>query len=200
MNRFDKNAKNWENDPRKLKQTEIIINNIKKYLNSTDIAMDYGTGTGLIAYSIKDLVKKVIAIDNSEGMLKVLNEKIAKNNVRNIKVLNKNLVTDSFKEKKGKFDVIIITMTLHHIKDIRDIFDKFYSLLKESGYLIIADLFTENGSFHKDNTNVAHFGFSKDFLLQEFKNTNFKLIEFKNLFNFDKNAKNYDMFLSVVRK
>jgi len=200
VNRFDKNAKNWENDPRKLKQTEIIINNIKKYLNSTDIAMDYGTGTGLIAYSIKDLVKKVIAIDNSEGMLKVLNEKIAKNNVRNIKVLNKNLVTDSFKEKKGKFDVIIITMTLHHIKDIRDIFDKFYSLLKESGYLIIADLFTENGSFHKDNTNVAHFGFSKDFLLQEFKNTNFKLIEFKNLFNFDKNAKNYDMFLSVVRK
>lgn len=200
MNRFDVAAKNWENDTRKLKQTEIIINNIKKYLNSTDIAMDYGAGTGLVAYSIKDLVKKVTAIDNSKGMLEVLKEKIIKNSVKNIEILNKNLVPEPINEKNEKFDVIIITMTLHHIKDIRDIFNKFYSLLNESGYLIIVDLFTEDGSFHKDNTNVEHFGFSKDFLLQKFENTNFKLIEFKKLFNFDKDGNNYDIFLSVAKK
>jgi len=196
-NRFDTAAQNWEKDPRKLKQTEIIIKNIKKYLNKTDIAMDYGTGTGLIAYSIKDLVKKITAIDNSEGMLEILKKKISENNVKNIEVLNKNLVTDEINQK---FDVIIITMTLHHIEDIDDILYKFYNLLNESGYLIIVDLFTEDGSFHKDNSNVSHFGFSREFLLQKLKNTDFHITEFKKLFNFDKNGNNYDMFLSIAEK
>jgi len=197
MNNFDKVAKNWESDPRKLKQTSIITNNIKKYLNKNDIIIDYGTGTSLIAYSIKDFVKEIIAIDNSAGMLEVLKIKITKNNVKNIKVLNTNLVTDNFNQKVNS---IIITMTLHHIEDIKDIFSKFYNLLEDNGYLIIVDLLKEDGSFHKDNTGVKHFGFQKNFLIQEFKKADFKLIEFKDLFQFNKADKKYDMFLAIVKK
>jgi ubiquinone/menaquinone biosynthesis C-methylase UbiE len=197
MSHFDISAKNWENDPRKLEQTEIIKNNIKKYLNETDTVIDYGTGTGLIAYSIKDFVKEVIGIDNSVGMLDVLKEKITNNNVSNIKALNVNLVTDKFNQKVNS---IVTTMTLHHIENIKDIFSKFSNILEDNGYLIIADLRKEDGTFHSNNQGVKHFGFDEDFLKKMFVRTKFKLIEFKNLYKFEKDGKEYDMFLSVVQK
>lgn len=61
-----------------------------------------------------------------------------------------------------KFGGIISSMTVHHIKDTLELFKKFHSMLESGGTIAIADLETEDGTFHKDDTGVFHFGFDKD--------------------------------------
>ena len=43
-------------------------------------------------------------------------------------------------------------MTLHHIPDTNGILNKFHALLEPNGYLLVADLEKEDGSFHTDGT------------------------------------------------
>ena len=61
-----------------------------------------------------------------------------------------------------QFDGIISSMTMHHIEDIESMFRKFHSMLKEGGFIAIADLDLEDGTFHTDNTGAFHLGFDRD--------------------------------------
>ena len=54
-------------------------------------------------------------------------------------------------------------MVLHHVTDIENIIRKFHNLLNPDGHLAIADLYTEDGSFHgKEFT--GHKGFDTGFV------------------------------------
>ena len=58
-----------------------------------------------------------------------------------------------------RFAGIVSSMTMHHIADIPAMFARFRSLLLPDGFLAIADLETEDGSFHDEDTGVFHKGF-----------------------------------------
>ena len=49
-------------------------------------------------------------------------------------------------------------MVLHHVGDIDTIIKKFHDLLNPGGYLAIADLYSEDGSFHGEGFH-GHRGF-----------------------------------------
>jgi len=49
-------------------------------------------------------------------------------------------------------------MVFHHFSDLDGIIQKLVNHLNPGGYLFIADLMTEDGSFHKDAV-VPHHGF-----------------------------------------
>ena len=75
---FDKEARNWDQDPEKVNRarafTEEIIRFIKPEKNMT--AMEFGCGTGLFSEQLKDHFQKISLLDTSEGMIEVLKEKI----------------------------------------------------------------------------------------------------------------------------
>ena len=75
--------------------------------------------------------------------------------------MNFNLETDEYKGRK--FDLIFTQMVLHHVTDIERIINKFHQLLNPNGYLAIADLYEEDGSFHGDGF-TGHKGFNIDSL------------------------------------
>ncbi len=52
-------------------------------------------------------------------------------------------------------------MALHHVREPSVLIKRLYDLLVPEGYLAIADLDKENGSFHKDSTGVFHSGFER---------------------------------------
>jgi 2-polyprenyl-3-methyl-5-hydroxy-6-metoxy-1,4-benzoquinol methylase len=60
-----------------------------------------------------------------------------------------------------QFDGIISSMTLHHIADIPALFRRFHLMLKPGGFIALADLDSEDGSFHTEDTGVCHFGFDR---------------------------------------
>ena len=69
-------------------------------------------------------------------------------------------------------------MTLHHVCNIDSILGKFYSLLSKGGYLAIADLYKEDGSFHGEGFNGRN-GFDVEELSAKLKKHGFREIAHK---------------------
>jgi SAM-dependent methyltransferase len=62
----------------------------------------------------------------------------------------------------GEYDLVLTSMALHHMADTGRIIRTFHTMLRPGGYLALADLDKEDGSFHDDNTGVMHLGFSRE--------------------------------------
>lgn len=130
--------------------------------------MEFGAGTGLLSFYLKDRFSEITLMDNSREMLNMAEQKMKTGDHSKFKTLFFNLEIEEYSGEQ--FDIIYSQMVLHHIKDINTIFQKFYHLLNPGGILAIADLYQEDGSFHDGNMDV-HKGFNpeklKAILLQE---------------------------------
>lgn len=207
MKHFDQQAKEWDNDPKKTERAIIIAKEMTDFImpNKTMNAFEFGCGTGLLSYQLKDSFKTITLADTSEGMIKVLQEKIADENINNFKPLLADLLEDGFAVKENEFDVIYTLMTLHHILEVDKILAIFNAMLKTGGYLCIADLVQEDGSFH---TNVpgfdGHNGFDREKLSAVLFNHGFKVsyneIPLEIEKEFDKKVSKYPVFLMICKK
>jgi len=72
-------------------------------------------------------------------------------------------------------------MVLHHVSDIENIISKFHRMLSPGGYLAIADLFTEDGSFHGEGFE-GHNGFDPANLAEILQKKQFNNISYKECF------------------
>lgn len=119
--------------------------------------MDFGSGTGLLLERIAPYVRKITAVDMSPAM----NEQLIRKKPAlacDIELLELDLESSTVEDR---FDGIMSSMTLHHVKDIASIFRTFYGLLNDGGFIALADLDTEDGSFHTEDTGVHHHGFDR---------------------------------------
>jgi len=188
MSRFDIEALTWDDLPRRVELAKAVVKNIIPYLNNSLKILDFGCGTGLVGLNTAPFVREIIGIDTSKEMVKKFNEKAYKLNL-NAKAYQKDIF-----EIEEKFDAVISSMTLHHIKDIKKLSKK---LFKITDICFIADLEKEDGSFHtRGNGDVYHFGFSKEELKNYFNDWN---IEYKTIHNIKK-YKNFPVFLIKLYK
>lgn len=200
MSRFNRVAKDWDKSDRRqataFSVSQAILNrfNLNKNMN----ILDFGAGTGLLTRHICPFVGSLLALDTSSGMLKEL-EKNSKNWQNcNIKIEHNDILEFN---SNTKFDAIISSMTMHHIKEIDKLFKKFSSLLKSNGFIAIADLMPEDGTFHTHgNDGVFHFGFSKEFLDKVTKDNGFKNISYEKVCTIQKPQNDYDIFLLTAIK
>ncbi len=174
---FNKEAASWDENPVRVKLVQNVANAISNQvaLNPEMDAMDFGCGTGLLTLQIQPFVHSITGIDNSQGMLEILNSKITKLNLKNVTSLFIDL--DKGDTLTGQYDLVISNMTLHHIKDIDSLLKQFYNIIKPGGHLCLSDLDPDGGKFHNDNTGVFHFGFSREELKNIFINAGFKNVK-----------------------
>ena len=106
--------------------------------------------------------------------------------------------------KETTFDLIFNQMVLHHINDTENIISKFYNMLNPGGFLAIADLFPEDGSFHgKDFT--GHKGFDPEELSKLLIKAGFTNISYRKCFVIEKKisdseTKHFDLFLILSQR
>ena len=195
MSRFNQKAQQW--DSSSIRQSiaqnayNAIISNID--LDKEDSVLDFGAGTGLLSKKIALHVRELLAVDSSDKMLQKLDEL----HIKNIQTLHQDI--SKFQTDK-RFNGIVSSMTMHHIKDLDILFDKLYQLLDENGYIAIVDLMSEDGSFHMDNEGVHHFGFSEKDLTKLAKKHNFKDIKYTKIYTVTKENGQYDIFLLSAKK
>jgi len=162
---FDKEAAAWDENPGRVKLANDVADAIIREAQPTSAmdALDYGCGTGLVTLRLQPLVRTIVGADSSSGMLGMLQSKTAKQQLTNVET---RLV--DFEHggtiAAGKFHLIVSSMTLHHVQDTALLFKQWYELLLPGGVLAVADLDTEDGSFHGDNTGVRHLGFDRQYL------------------------------------
>ena len=91
-------------------------------------------------------------------------------------------------------------MAFHHIQDINTMFAKFYLMLNHKGFIAIADIDEEDGSFHKEDTGVHHLGFDRDVIANAAKQAGFKEVEVKDASMVYKPQGEYPVFLLTGKK
>ncbi len=174
MNHFDQVAKTWDNNPIVWERSSAIANMMMQKLTFTPekVALEFGAGTGALSFLLKDQFAEITLMDSSVEMVKVMEDKIQKSNVPNLKPVFFDLLSNDF---KGSFDIIYSQMALHHVEDTKLIIEKFYKMLNPSGQIAIADLYKEDGSFHDWKFN-GHLGFDVAELSGIFKEVGFQSI------------------------
>jgi cyclopropane fatty-acyl-phospholipid synthase-like methyltransferase len=158
--------------------------------------MEFGSGTGLLLSNVAPHVAKITAVDISPSMNSML---ISKKNLLECKleILEIDITKQAITEK---FDGIISSMTIHHIEDVAALFRTFYNLLNTNGFIAIADLDTEDGSFHTTDTGVHHFGFNRDEFIAKAKAAGFNNLTIDTVSLIEKPTGNYSVFLLTGRK
>lgn len=204
MTNFDERAKDWDSDPDKVARAHAVADMIRKTvpLSNEMKAFEYGCGTGLLSFSLQSDLGQITLADTSVGMLEVLKEKIRNANVTNMHPILLDLTSDAAPEER--YDLTYSLLTMHHIHDVRDMLVRFRDLLAPQGYLLVADLDREDGSFHTDGTTDVHLGFDRAELQKMVEDTGFGNVKFSTAYEIKKQIgneeKNFPVFLMTAQK
>ncbi|MFZ0282849.1 MAG: class I SAM-dependent methyltransferase [Bacteroidales bacterium] len=204
INEFDIKASEWDKNPMHWDRSVAITDLIKELLplNKQMIALEYGAGTGIASFLLKDYLKEITLMDSSAEMVRVINEKIKTTKVKNLKALNFDLELTEYSERK--FDLIFTQMVLHHVTNIENITEKFYDLLNPGGLIAIADLYPEDGSFH-DEGFTGYTGFDPEILSKQLRRQGFSNTSYRKCFTVNKKISEsktmqFDVFLLTANR
>lgn len=202
---FDAKAATWDEEPRRVQLarevTDAMVREVPLSRHMT--ALDYGCGSGLVTLGLQPRVGRIVGADSSQGMLDVLARKVQVQGIANVSTRLIDLTSQERLE--GAFDLIVSSMTLHHVCDVAALVSAFVHALNPGGWLALADLETEDGSFHDDSAGVCHHGFDPDFmhrLLTESGCQDVRVVSAATVRKSatDGNERLYPVFLAVARK
>ena len=165
---FDKEAATWDGNPGKVKLAHEVARAITGTVKpgpEMDV-LDIGAGTGLVTLALQPHVRTITAADSSQGMLDILDAKIRAEKITNART--RLLDPDRRDLPEGPFDLVVSSMTFHHIRDVGVLLNRLACVLKPSGRIVIADLDPDEGKFHDTPAGVFHDGFDRHEMLAYF--------------------------------
>jgi ubiquinone/menaquinone biosynthesis C-methylase UbiE len=173
---FDEEAATWDKNPGRVKVANDIADAIldEQILTPEMNLLEFGCGTGLLTLRLLPLVRSVTGVDSSEGMLGVLRKKIQDQNLTNLRLQHLDLQKGD--TLGGSYDLVICSMTLHHVKETGLLLDQLFKVTAPCGHLCIADLDPDDGQFHGDNDTVFHHGFDRTDLRRAIEDAGYKEI------------------------
>ncbi len=160
--RFDQVAATWDEDAGRVRLASAVADAIASQvgLAPTMDVLDFGCGTGLLTLALRPQVRSVTGADTSTGMLSVLERKVLEQGLES--VTTQLLRSADGYAISGDYDLVVSSMTLHHVADLAALFARFREHLRPGGRIALADLDREDGTFHSaDVTDVFHLGFER---------------------------------------
>jgi nitrogenase molybdenum-iron protein beta chain len=128
-----------------------FIDKIKR--QNPETILDVGAGTGVFAIPLAKHAKRVIAVEPSTGMLKILKDKALEHNLTNIECINKKWEEVSSDElielNNGKYDLVICSHALYYITELHGSFKKMNDLSKGYVYLLIEAAWDNTDAYAK---------------------------------------------------
>jgi len=170
---FDKEAATWDENPGKVKLAHEVARAIFGTVKpgpEMDV-LDIGAGTGLVTLALQPHVHTITAADSSQGMLDKLDAKIRAQEITNVRTRLVDLDWDD--QPEGQFDLVVSSMTFHHIRDVGILLNRLAGVLRPSGRIAIADLDPDEGKFHDTPAGVFHDGFDRHEMREYFEAAGF---------------------------
>ncbi|MBI5833248.1 MAG: class I SAM-dependent methyltransferase [Armatimonadetes bacterium] len=163
MSRFDTLAPQWDTNPVRAALGTGVADAMRREVPFAPDwrIMDFGAGTGLVTLRLLDSVAEVVAVDCSTGMLDVLDDKLSAAGLTQVTTHRVDLTRAAWDGEP--VDAVVSSMTLHHIADVPALLARLVGAVKPGGWLALADLDAEDGSFHgPDVDDVHHQGFQRE--------------------------------------
>jgi len=106
---------------------------------SQDVVLDIGAGTGAVSFALAPRVKRVIAVDISEGMLQEARKKAEDSNIGNIDFVVGDFLNPNVGEK---VDIIVSNIALHHLTDEEKekAIKRMAEMLNDGGRIVLGDV------------------------------------------------------------
>ncbi len=200
---FDERAKDWDEDPKKIWRSQLTADAILKAVKPSPdtTAFEFGCGTGLLSFAMKDAYAKITLTDTSDGMLDVLRRKISAAGASHMSAMRLDLTTDPLPAER--YGIAYSVVTLHHIPDTDGALHRLHDLLQPGGTLCIADLDKEDGSFHGPE-EIVHHGFDRQILKGQVEAAGFVDVRFETILEITKKIdgkdRPYPVFLMTAKK
>lgn len=159
--RFNRVAAGWDSNPTRVELAKGVVEAIQKAVPiSPDMEiLDFGAGTGLLTLGLLPYVTHITAVDASDEMLRVLADKLRALGIRNVTTRHCDIGKEPLPE--AEYSLVVSSMVLHHIVDVPRTLSLLRRCLRPGGWISLADLDSEDGSFHPDPTGVFHKGFDR---------------------------------------
>jgi SAM-dependent methyltransferase len=199
IERFDQAAPTWEAEERRVLLARGVTEAIAKRcaLPAELDVLDFGCGTGLVALGLRPLVRSVTGVDTSRGMLDVFERKLVERGIEGVRALH--LLPDAPLSLPERFDLVVSSMTLHHVADLAPLFARFRDHLRPGGRVALADLDLEDGTFHDDARGVVHLGFERDAIAALLAGAGFVDVAVETATVTRKGDRSYPVFLATGR-
>jgi 2-polyprenyl-3-methyl-5-hydroxy-6-metoxy-1,4-benzoquinol methylase len=203
MSQFDASAREWDNNPVHWERSDAIALLMKEIIpiHPGMKAMEFGAGTGILSFLLQDQLSEIMMMDSSGEMVKVMQEKVEKTGLFQLKPLFFDLEAEDY--SGDSFDLIFTQMAMHHVGDIGEMVAKFHQLLNRGGWLAIADLYAEDGTFHSPGF-TGHMGFEPEKLVQILSSSGFEQISIRPCYTVKKmigeQLKDFPVFLLTALK
>lgn len=167
---FAHRANDWD-QPSKIEMTTIFADALMREitLEKQWKALEIGAGTGLVGLQLLPKLSAVVFEDTSEAMLSVLKQKLTGNEAVEI------VHGEVFEYTKQDIDLVFSCMAFHHIPDIDSTLKHLYNITNEGAKIVVGDLRTEDGSFHRFEA-IPHKGFDTKELAAKFTQAGFKVL------------------------
>ena len=201
-NHFDEQAATWDEDQSKVDRAQTVADVLAGVipLRGDERLLEYGAGTGLVAQALGERVGVITLADSSAGMREAMARKIDAGALpSNVRVWDLDLTSDDVPE--DRFDLIVSSLVLHHIKDLPRVLAGFHELLDAGGHVAIADLDQEDGSFHEHVHDFGgHNGFDRAQLQANLEAAGFEDVRFTDAGEVQKEGRAFGLFLASARK
>ena len=199
MSEFNSRARDWDKNrmhhDRAAAIANVMLSTIPITANMT--ALEFGAGTGLLSFCMKDHFADITLMDSSSEMVRVTQEKIEAEGVQHMHAVCLDLELSGYNHQ---FDVVYNQMVMHHVADVYAMLAKFYTIINPNGYLAIADLYPEDGSFHGKEVKVHH-GFDPNSLADILDKVGFRNIQQKQCYVVERETgETFPVFLLVAQK
>jgi putative AdoMet-dependent methyltransferase len=195
---FEHKAGDWDTRPAPVQISAGVGRNLLERVDLRDdmTVMDFGAGTGLICAHVAPHVRRVYAVDVSAAMLEQL---AAKPELQGkVEPMQIDILTTRLPHP---VDLIVSAMAMHHVEDTSRLLRAFADHLAPGGKIALADLDSEDGSFHPPETEgVYHLGFDRDALRGQLEAQGFCEIDFTTAVEVDREGKRYPVFLVTATR
>jgi 2-polyprenyl-3-methyl-5-hydroxy-6-metoxy-1,4-benzoquinol methylase len=132
---WDKIAELYEKKEARFEKIHLeTIENTKKFLETSNVVLDYGCATGSKAFGLSGHVKNILGIDISSKMIERAKRKAAEGKVENVDFLHTTIFDEIL--RKESFDVVLAFNILHALKEKRQAVERIAQLLRPGGLFI----------------------------------------------------------------
>lgn len=139
------------------------------------VVADLGSGEGLLGELLARKCKQVIAVDNSDQIVKYGKNKAKKNGLTNLEFRQGDLQNPPI--ENNSVDLAILSQALHHAEDPVLAIKKSFQIIKPGGQIMILDLMKHKFDKAKELFGDRWLGFDEGELHQWLESAGFREIE-----------------------
>lgn len=201
---FDERAATWDDDPDKVARGRTVADAVADAvdLGPDTRLLEYGAGTGLASQFLADRVGPITLADSSEGMRRVMNDKVADGILpEGTRVWDLDLTTADAPDER--FDLVLTVLALHHVEtlDLDRVLESLAGMLDPTGRLCVVDLEEDvEGVFHQEHDDFEGFhGFRHADLEGRLEAAGFTDVAFRPCGHVLKHDREFPLFLAVAR-